>query len=69
MPPRLTEPIKREVEMDGQLYTLTLGPQGVHIAPTGKRKGHQLSWRDLASGDPELHLNLVRSLKAKPGTK
>jgi len=46
MAPRLNEPIKREVELDGQLYTLTLGPEGVHIAPKGKRKGHvrPLGW-------------------------
>ena len=62
MPVRLTEAIKREVELDGQLYTLTIGPKGVHIAPKGKRKGHELSWRDLASGDAELNQNLVRSL-------
>jgi hypothetical protein len=62
MPPRLTEPIKREVELDGQLYTVTLGPAGVHIAPKGKRKGHEISWGDLASGDAELNRDLVRSL-------
>ncbi len=62
MAPRLTEPIKREVELDGQLYTVTLGPEGVHIAPKGKRKGHELTWRDLASGDAELNRDLVRSL-------
>jgi len=43
MPQRLTEPIKREVEVDGQLYTVTVGPDGVHIAPKGKRKGRELS--------------------------
>jgi hypothetical protein len=62
MAPRLTEPLKREVELDGQLYTVTVGPDGVHIAPKGKRKGHELSWRDLASGEAELKRDLVRSL-------
>jgi hypothetical protein len=49
MAPRITDPIKREVEPDGQPYTLTIGPEDVHIAPKGKRRGHELSWRDLAS--------------------
>jgi hypothetical protein len=62
MPPRLTEPIKREVQLDGQLHTVTIGPKGVHIAPKGKRKGHELSWKDLASGDAELNRDLIRSL-------
>jgi hypothetical protein len=68
MPPRLTEPIKSEVQLDGQLYTVTIGPKGVHIAPKGKRKGHELSWKDLASGDAELNRDLIRSLtKGKRG--
>ena len=62
MPPRLSEPIKREVELDGQLYTVTIGPVGIHIAPKGKRKGHELSWRSLANGEAELNRDLVRSL-------
>ena len=63
MTTRLTEPIKREVELEGQVYTLTIRPDGVHIAPKGKRKGHELSWKDLASGEAELNRDLVRSLK------
>jgi hypothetical protein len=59
MAPHLTEPPKREVELDGQLYTVTLGPKGVYIAPKGKRKGHELLWRSLASGEAELNRDLV----------
>jgi hypothetical protein len=62
---RLTEPIKREVEVKGRPYTLTIGPKGVHITQKGKRKGHEMSWEDLASGDAELNRDLVRTLKAK----
>ena len=51
-----------DMSLQAQLYTLTIGPKGVHIAPKGKRKGHELSWRDLASGDAELNQSLVRSL-------
>jgi hypothetical protein len=69
MPPRLAEPIKREVEVDGQPYTVTIGPTGVHIAPKGKRKGHELSWKDLASGDAELNRDLVRSLTKQAKTE
>jgi hypothetical protein len=66
MPPRLNEPIKREVELDGQLYTVTVGSDGVHIAPKGKRKGRELSWRSLANGEAELNRDLVRSLAKQP---
>jgi len=68
MPPRLTEPIKREIELDGHPYTITVGPSGIHIAPKGKRKGHELSWRSLASGEAELNRDLVRSLAVKAAT-
>ena len=68
MPPRLTEPIKREVELDGELCTLTIGPDGVHIAPKGKRKGHELLWRSLANGEAELNRDLIRSL-SKPSKR
>ena len=68
MPPRLTEPIKREVELDGELYTLTIRPDGVHIAPKGKRKGYELSWRSLANGEAELNRDLIRSL-SKPSKR
>jgi hypothetical protein len=39
MAPRLNEPIKREVELDGHVYTVTIGPKGVHIAPKGQAEG------------------------------
>lgn len=66
MPARLTKPIKRAVEVDGQLYTVTIGPDGVHIALKGRRKGSELSWRSLASGEAELSRDLVRSLAKQP---
>ena len=65
MAPRLTETIKREIELDAAPYTVSIGPTGVHIAPKGKRKGHELSWRSLASGEAELNRDLVRSLAAR----
>lgn len=66
MPARLTKPIKRAVEVDGQLYTVTIGPDSVHIALKGRRKGSELSWRSLASGEAELSRDLVRSLAKQP---
>jgi hypothetical protein len=65
MPTRLTEPMKREIDLDGVLYNVTIGPTGVHIAPKGKRKGHELTWRSLLSGEAELTRDLVRSVAEK----
>jgi hypothetical protein len=34
--------------------------------PRASEKGHELSWKDLASGDAELNRDLVRSLTKQP---
>lgn len=67
MATRLDKTLKRELEIDGQLYTLTLTPESVKITPKGGRKGHELSWRDLLSGDAELRRDLHISLDAHRG--
>jgi hypothetical protein len=58
----LDKPLKREVEIDGQSYMLTITPDGVKITLKGKRIGREMSWRDLLSGDAELASQLVRSV-------
>jgi hypothetical protein len=63
MATRLEKPLKREVEIDGQLYTLTVSPEGMKLVEKGRRKGHELSWRDLLSGDEALAVALNASLE------
>ena len=62
MATRLDKTIKRELELGGQLYTVSLSPEGVRIVPKGKRKGHEISWETLLSGDAELRRDLNMSL-------
>jgi hypothetical protein len=59
---RLDKTIKRELELDGQLYTVSLSPEGVKVVPKGGRKGHEISWASLLSGDVELRRDLNLSL-------
>ncbi len=40
----LQGPLKREIHIAGQAYTLTLSPEGMHLARKDHRKGRQLSW-------------------------
>jgi hypothetical protein len=61
---KLDKTIKRELELDGSLYTVTISPEGVGIAPKGRRKGRFLSWQTLLSGDAELTRDLKISLDA-----
>jgi hypothetical protein len=50
----LDKPLKRELEIEGRLYTLALDPQGLKLTEKGHRKGLDLAWRDLVNGDAAL---------------
>ena len=62
MATRLDKSIKRELALGGQLYTVSMSPEGVRIVAKGKRKGHEISWETLLSGDAELRRDLNMSL-------
>jgi hypothetical protein len=62
MATRLDKTIKRELQLDGKLYTVSLSPEGVKVVPKGGRKGHEISWAALLSGDVELRRDLNLSL-------
>ncbi len=61
----LDKTLKREVRIDDALYVLTLDPDGLKLVPKGKRKGLQLRWRELVSGDAALATALQASLEAR----
>lgn len=63
MPTKLDKPLKRELEVNGEAYVLTISPEGLKITAKGKRKGQELSWKDLLSGDAALATALNASLK------
>lgn len=62
MATRLDKTIKRELELDGKLYTVSVGAEGIKVVPKGGRKGHEISWASLLSGDVELRRDLNMSL-------
>ncbi len=41
---------------------MSVGPEGVKVVPKGGRKGHEMSWTALLSGDVELRRDLNMSL-------
>lgn len=63
MATKLEKPLKREIEIKGKPYTLTISPQGMKLVPKGRRKGHEIAWKDLVSGDAALATALNASLK------
>ena len=63
MATKLDKSLKREIDIDGNPYMLTLSPEGMKLVPKGRRNGLQISWKDLVSGDAALATALNASLK------
>jgi hypothetical protein len=63
MATKLERPLKREIEVEGKPYMLTISPQGMKLVPKGRRKGLEIAWKDLVSGDAALATALNASLK------
>jgi len=64
---KLEKSIKRELEIDGRLYTVTIAPEGVKVVEKGKRKGREITWRAIVSGDAQLAEDLKISIDALGG--
>ena len=65
MTTRLEGPLKREIEIDDVPYTLTIAPEGMTLTLKGRRKGFDMKWRDLVSGEAALTTALNASLTAR----
>lgn len=63
MTTKLDKDLKREIVVKGEPYVLTISPQGLKLVPKGKRKGLELAWKDLVSGDAALAVALRASLE------
>ena len=61
---RLEKPLRRELLIDDVAYTLTIDPDGLKLVAKGRRKGIELVWRDLISGDAALATALQASVGA-----
>lgn len=47
MPTKLEKTVKREIEIDGQPFTVAISPEGLKITQKGFRKGQEVSWKSL----------------------
>jgi hypothetical protein len=61
----LDKPLKRELRIGEAVYTLTLDPEGLKLTEKGRRRGVELAWKDLVSGDAALATALQASLEAR----
>jgi hypothetical protein len=62
MTTKLDKPLKREVAINGVLFTVTLAPEGLKIVEKGKRKGQELTWDQMLRGEVKLRADLEDSI-------
>jgi hypothetical protein len=58
---RLDRPLRRELDVAGKTFTLTIDPTGLKLSEKGRRNGVTLSWVDLLNGDAALAAALQAS--------
>jgi len=47
MATKLNKQLKREIDVDGKPYMITLSPEGVKLTEKGKRLGREHTWKEL----------------------
>jgi len=62
---KLEKPLKRELDIKGKAYVLTISPEGLKLTEKGRRKGQELAWQDLVSGQEALATALNASLPSE----
>ena len=64
MTAKLDKTIKRELELDGKVYTIAIGPEGIKVTEKGRRNGPEVSWCSIVSGEQALTEGLKASVDA-----
>lgn len=62
MATKLSKQLKREIEVDGKPYMITLSPEGLKLTEKGKRLGKEMTWKDIVGGDAALASALSASV-------
>jgi hypothetical protein len=58
---QLDKPLKRELRLNGGPHVLTIDPNGLRLTRKGRRKGIEIAWKDLVSGDAAMAVALNAS--------
>jgi hypothetical protein len=64
MPTKLEKTLKREISINGEPHIATISPEGVKVTRKGFRKGNEITWAAIASGDANLRQDLNMSVDA-----
>ena len=59
---KLDKSLRREIAIKDQFYVVTISPEGLKLTLKGHRKGQELKWADLVSGEAALATALNASL-------
>lgn len=62
MATKLEKTLRRELSIGGRPFVVTLSPDGVKLTGKGRRKGLELRWQDLVSGEAALATALRASI-------
>jgi len=62
---RLDKELRREIDIDGAAYVVRISEHGLSLVQKGRRKGIELRWKDLVSGDAALATALNASLSGR----
>lgn len=60
----LDKTLRREISIDGRPFMLSISPLGLQLVPKGRRKGLEIDWKALVSGDAAMAHALNASLEA-----
>jgi hypothetical protein len=59
---KLEKSLKRELRVGKLAYVLTIEPEGFKLTRKGRRKGIEITWKDLVSGDAAMAVALNASV-------
>ena len=62
MATKLDKPLKREISIKGDPFVVTIAPEGFKLVGKGRRKGLEIAWQDLVSGEAALARALSASI-------
>lgn len=64
MATKLEKVLKREIDIDGKAYMVAISPEGLKVTQKGFRRGQELTWRSIISGETDLGQQLRSSVGA-----
>ena len=67
MATKLEKTLKREIDIDGKAYMVAISPEGLKVTQKGFRRGPELTWRSIISGEAEMGQQLRGSVSASGG--